>query len=439
MKKQALSQHSDNNINYGYYAWVVWGLAAAFFFCDYFARVSPSVMVPDLMRAFSVTALGLGNLSAFFYYPYVAMQLPVGLLVDRISVRWLLMAMALLTGFACYIFGAATVIQVAELGRFLLGFGAAFAFVGALKLASMWFSPSRLGLLAGLTQALGMLGANVGEWPVAHAVTSWGWRHTMFVMAAIFAVLAVLIALFVRDHPPGIDLSLHKQRSHKIWRSLKCVLSNPQSWWNGLYVGLVFAPTAAYAELWGVMHLEHVHHLSHNAAAAANGMIFLGWAIGGPIAGWISDKIRRRRPVMIYSAVLSCIFMSLVLFVPGLSKPTIFVLLFCYGLSNTGVGVSYALAAEINPRWVSGTSMAFANMASVIVGAFFQPIIGWLIDLHAKHKIVAGLPVYSPSDFNVAMFILPLSLVLAIVFAFTVRETYCEVMESEGVKSTNIK
>jgi len=250
----------------------------------------------------------------------------------------------------------------------------------------------------------------------------------MFIMSVIFFVLAGLIGLFVRDHPPGVQPGKHKRKAIGIGRSLSRVFSNPQSWWNALYVGLLFAPTAAFAELWGVTHLVHTHGLAHHVAAAAIGMIFLGWAVGGPFAGWFSDKIGRRKPVMIASALFSCLFISIALYVPQLSVTSIFICLFLYGMSNTGVAIGYAVASEINPPWVSGTSMAFANMMSVLPGAALQPVIGWLIDLHAGHKIVNGVLMYSAADFYVAMSLLPVSLLLAIVIACLVRETHCQVV-----------
>src|SRR5688572_11451641 len=139
------------------YPWIVWGLAAAFFFSEYFARVAPGVMVPDLMRDFKVTALTLGSLSAFFYYAYVGMQVPVGILVDRFGPHRLLTVATVLCSAGCLLFASAQSVSLAEAGRFLMGFGASFAFVGTLKLAAVWFPASQFGLLAGLTQALGML------------------------------------------------------------------------------------------------------------------------------------------------------------------------------------------------------------------------------------------------------------------------------------------
>lgn len=171
-----------------YFPWLIWALGAAFFFSEYFARVAPSVMVPELMQSFHVKALSLGALSAFFYYAYVAMQIPVGALVDRYGSHRLLTVAAALCGISCLLFSMAQTLLIAELGRLLMGFSAAFAFVGALKLATVWFPASRFGLLSGLTQALGMAGAAVGEGPISVSVAAIGWRPTMLSMGIFFVV-----------------------------------------------------------------------------------------------------------------------------------------------------------------------------------------------------------------------------------------------------------
>jgi len=421
-------KEKNNTARIGYRPWVVWGLAAAFFFCDYFARVSPSVMVKELMQVFEVSAAGLGGLNFFFYAPYLAMQIPVGLLVDRFGVYRILTVMCFLTGLSCSIFGAAQTVYGAQFGRFLLGFGASFAFVSALKLASDWFPPYRWGLLAGLTQALGMLGASVGEFPVSYAVQNIGWRYTLHLMMIAFLVLSVLIFLFVRDTPPHMTREEHKSNrttNREMWLSLCRVLSHRHTWLNALYAGLIYAPTTVFAELWGVSYLERVQNLSIHQAAFATGLIFIGWAVGGPIMGWLSDRIGERKPLMYMSAICGFIFMGTVLFVVGLPSWAVYSLLFLFGMTNTGVATSYAVAAELNPTRYSGAAMAFTNMSSVIIGACLQPIVGVLLDWHASGKIVNNLHVYTAADYHASLLLLPLCSLLALFVAFSIRETHC--------------
>tara|TARA_A100001015_G_scaffold275265_1_gene332416 strand:- start:22 stop:501 length:480 start_codon:yes stop_codon:yes gene_type:complete len=159
----------------------MWILAASFFLAEYFARVAPSVMAHELMRDLHVTAFALGSLSAFFYYAYLVMQIPAGAMMDTLSTKRLLSVMAILCGLSCFLFAVSNNIFMADLTRVIMGFSAAFAFVGALKIANTWFPAYRFGLLAGATQALGMLGAALGEGPVASLVDQLGWRIENFV------------------------------------------------------------------------------------------------------------------------------------------------------------------------------------------------------------------------------------------------------------------
>jgi len=409
-----------------WYPWLVWALGAAFFFAEYFARVAPSITVPQLMQAFQVDALSLGVIAGFFYYAYISMQLAVGVLVDRFKPHRLLSAMAGVCAFACFLFAMSNNAVLASASRFLMGFGAAFAFVGTLKLATLWFSPERFGLLAGLTQALGMLGAAVGAGPFSTVVTRIGWRETMWIIGGILLVLAFLIALLVRDRP---ESRLQKQahiHEKGLLTSLTIVLCNRQTWLNGFSAGFLYAPTAVFAELWGVSYLVRVYDLHTHVAASAISTIFIGWAVGAPFFGWLSDRIKRRRPLVLSSALLSLFFIAAILYLPRVPLPLLFVLLFLYGFSNTGVTTTYAISAEINPRAVAGTSVAFTNMASVLIGAAFQPIIGWFLDLQWKGVIANGARVYSAETFQHAMLILPIFCFLSWVFAMLTRETYCK-------------
>ncbi len=410
-------------------AWFIWGLAAAYFFSDYLARVSPGVMSRELQLAFGVSTAGLGLLSSFFYYPYILMQIPVGLMVDRFSIRWLLSIMALLTAIGCTVFGLANSIWVAAFGRVIIGFSAAFAFVSALRLATKWFPPARLGLLAGLTQALGMWGAAFGEAPVSLLMEQVGWRQTMLLMASLFIILSFLILRFVQDSPKNYNLSptsIPKRTNViSVSQSLASVLSNKQTWLTALYAGLLFAPTAVMAEFWGPSYLQYGRGLSSHSAAFANGLIFIGWGLGGPIAGWLSDKMGLRKPLLYISAICGAIFLCVIFYWPSLSTWQLYSLFFFYGLTNIGVVVSYAVATEINPRKMIGTTIAFANMGSILIGAILQPVFGKVLEMNLGHAVI-DITKLQLHDFSTAVTLLPCCSILALIVVFFIRETHCQ-------------
>jgi len=381
---------------------------------------------------FSLNEAQFGILSASFYVPYILMQIPVGLMVDRISIRWTLTVMSLLTAFACCVFGLADGLLMASVGRMLIGFTAAFAFISALRLATSWFPPTMIGLLAGLTQAVGMLGAASGQAPVAFLVGSIGWRHSMLVIAFIFVVLAVLLYQFVRDKPTADSCSGTVQNLEKqgVFESLRSVLSMPQTWITALYTGFLFAPTAVIGESLGAAYLQYGRDLQAHTAAFIVGLIFIGWTLGGPFAGWLSDRLGRRKPVMIVSAVCGIILSSWMIFSPGMDKTTLSILFFLFGFTNVGVSIGYAVSTELHHRAVVGTAIAFTNMASIFVGACLQPIVGQLID----H--ISGVRAYDVerlvlSDFQYGLRLIPICSLIALVLALMVKETFCNPLKNE--------
>ena len=418
------------------FAWIIWGLAATFYFSDYLARVAPGVMHHSLQNDFGINEAGFGTLTASFYIPYIIMQIPVGLTVDRLSIRGILTVMSLVTALGCCVFGLADSLAMASVGRMLIGFSAAFAFVSSLRLATSWFPPAMLGLLAGLTQALGMLGAAAGEAPVSFLVSAVGWRHSMLIIAFLFIALAGLLYQYVRDKPSNLPQDFKPQDNLGIFESLRIILSHRQTWLNALYAGFLFGPTAVIGESIGPAYLQYGRGLTAHSAAFATGLIFIGWGISGPITGWLSDRMGRRKPLMIASAIFGLILTSLFVFYPEMSQTSAYLIFFAFGLTNTGVAIAYAVSTEIQDRSVVGTSIAFTNMVSIFVGASMQPLVGYLVDLEAGargynvEKLLLG-------DFQAGLQILPACSLIALILAMTVKETWCKPISKDTSMQTH--
>lgn len=423
----------QHKLNSGF-AWLVWGLAAIFYFSDYMARVAPSVMHLFLQISFGINEAGFGVLMASFYIPYVAMQIPVGLIVDRISIRLILTVMSIITAIGCVVFGMAHGLLGAAFGRMLIGLSASFAFVCALRLATSWFPGSKLGLLAGLTQALGMLGAAAGAVPVSFLVATIGWRNSMFAVGTLFVVLSTFLYQYIQDSPKSKTKSPLLKGTHELTipQSLKIIIFSKQTWLNALYAGFLFAPTAVIGESIGAAYLQFGRNLSAHAAALAISLIFIGWGIGGPLSGLISDKIGKRKPIMIGSALCGMLLSSLLIFTPHLNQQTAFILFFLFGMTNTGVAIAYAVSTELHASNVKGTAIGFTNMASILIGASLQPAVGWLIDFFAGERSfqVSNLVL---TDFQFGLKILPLCSLMALLLAFCVKETYCKPQKPDDI------
>lgn len=401
--------------------WISWLLGASFFFIMYIGRLSPGVMTSELMLDFHVSTAALGYLSMYFFYPYVLLQLPAGILVDRFGPKRLLILMSVVCGLACYLFSQADSYNAAIISRLLFGIGASFAFVCSLKIAILWFPASRIGFVAGLTQSLGMVGAAVGEQPIAHVVQWTGWRNTLLLEMGLFILLASLVILFVKERAASHVAA--RTSGADLRKGLRLVLLNPQTWLVGLYAGFLFAPTAAFAELWGNSFLRVGYELSSEKAAFCVGLVFIGFAISGPILGWLSDRTGRRKPWLWLSSIMSAILLLTVVYVPNLSFTTLSILMLIYGLFNTGVVVAYAVASEINPSYVSGISLGIANMLSIIIGALSQPLIGELLERISQQFDPLN---YSLSDYQEAFLAIPISFAISLIILIFVKETQCK-------------
>lgn len=413
------------------YAWLIWGLAATFYFSDYMARVAPGVMHRFLQQDFGINEVGFATLTAFFYIPYIVMQIPVGLTVDRIPVRYILTLMSMMTAVGCCVFASAHGLGVASFARLLIGFSAAFAFISALRLATSWFPPAMLGLLAGLTQALGMLGASAGQAPLSFLVNAVGWRDSMLIVAVFFVFLSILLFIYIQDKPLTTRDTGKESAQAKlnIFQSLRIILSSKQTWYNALYAGFLYGPTTVIGEAMGPAYLQYGRGLTAYAAAFATGLIFIGWVIGGPITGYLSDRLGKRKPYMIFSAMCGIVLTSFFVFYPNMSRNEVYVIFFLFGLTNTGVSIAYAVSTELHHRRVVGTAIAFTNMMSIFVGASLQPLVGHLVD------VVSGVRAYHVetlllTDFQYGLRVLPLSSFIALVLAFLVKETHCRPQSS---------
>ena len=391
--------------------WAMWGLGASAFFIEYLVRVAPTAIVPNLVETFNASSLDISAFAAYFLYAYVLMQIPVGILVDRFGARLCLSLSTAICAYSTFLFATTSSLPLAQFSRFLFGFGAAFALVGSLKLAIVWFRPQLFSIIVGLSQALGMIGGAAGVYLMARLGAS-PWQNSLLLFAGSLGVLALFIAVFVRNGSSTTHLS--QTTTLSFVTSLKIVFSNRQTWLIGLFAGLLYMPTAVVAELWGSFYLSNTQEIPLKLASDGISLIFMGWALGGPLSGALSNQIGRR-PVMMVSAFLSFILMTTILYLPPVPPLFLYILLFCFGLANSGMTAAYTAIAELNPPAVAGIALGFGNGMSVIVGAFCQQIVGILIDWLQLQEIPTALPI--------AMSIVAVGTLLSFVLSLFIKET----------------
>ncbi|HJN38344.1 MAG TPA: MFS transporter [Gammaproteobacteria bacterium] len=413
-----------------HYPWVVWGLGSLFFFLMYIGRVSIDAYLDTLQKFFQVGADQVSYLQLGFMVAYVSIQIPVGALVDRYGPQRLLLVTVSMSMLSLILFAFSGHFWVAILSRVILGFSGAFAFICTLKLATMWFPSSRLGVLSALTQVMGMLGAAVGVKGSDYLEVLYGWQSTNLIIASSLFVLAVLVFILVKEQPKSTIQKNQITSMKDVVEGLKLVLRNPQSWFNASYAGFIYLPSIVLGELWGTMYFVNTRGLERGDASTALSLMFIGWAVGGIIMGWLSDRMKRRKPLLYFSSLSSLAVILIIMYGPQtMSFNLIELLIVLFGFFNAGLVNSYAISGELNPKPIAGLSIAFCNMISVLFGTFIQVMVGIMLEYNWDGQMMGGKPVYQAGDFQWAMIWLPLSLGIAFIMACFIKETHCRSWE----------
>ena len=402
--------------------WLVWSFGPAMFFYAFFQRVAPSIMIDQLMRDLHTSGAVLGNLSAFYFYAYASLQIPVGLLMDRYGPRRLLCFGATVCAIGTGVFALATELGPAYLGRLLVGIGASFGFVGALKLATTWLPAGRFALASGLLMMAGMLGGILGQAPLATVVEWVGWRQALLGSAAAGLALGAGIWAVVRDYPPGAAVPVVHVGMNTLVRGLAQVFRTAQNWLIALVCAAMTAPMLAFAGLWGVAWLMQVHGMSRPEAAGTASLLLLGWAFGSPLVGQLSDRMGRRKPLLIAAILLGAGCLSVLVYAPAIGPALMRVLFFISGVCFGAMVIGFALARENNAPEAHGAAFGFLNCAVVGTGAIFQPLLGAILDWRWDGRIVDGAPVYDASAYGYAFSALLVFLAVGLIASFAVRE-----------------
>ena len=330
-------------------------------------------------------------------------------------------AAAIICALASAGFASSESLLVASFFRALIGGAVAFGFVGTLSIITQFFSPGRFALLAGLVQSMGMIGAMAGQAPLRVLVESRGWQESFLWLMLVGIVLGVLIFTIV---PRRSDRDQQSEKRN-LMHSLNQVARNPQSWLcAGIGFGLA-APMLGFAGLWAIPWLELSYDLDKKQAAGLVSMLFLGWAIGSPLCGWLSDRMGKRKPVIIGGALVSLGGFLLLVYLGGWSLTVIGILFAVTGIGGSAMVVIFGSVRESNLIVNSAAAMGLANMCVVGSGAMTQPLIGWLLEHYWDGALIDGIPVYSVETYRIALMALVASLLMALVCAVCLRETNC--------------
>ncbi|OYV47032.1 MAG: hypothetical protein B7X06_03265 [Verrucomicrobia bacterium 21-51-4] len=359
------------------------------------------------------------------------MQILVGLMLDRFGGKWLMVWASLIVGAGCFIPSLTDSFGMLIAARMMMGLGSAFAFIGTVYLAAVWFPKSRLAFFSGMTTGLGMMGAMIGQAPLAWLVGVTGWQHS-FLIAGFFGIaVAVALYLVIPAHPAWEiarrESYLRENQSHHFLSALKAVFLNPQTWMIGFIACALYMPLAVFGDLWGVEYIQAITHESPTAAAGAVSMLYVGWLIGGPTWGLVSDRIRQRRKPMMLACLATAISIGVLLSFSYLPIEVMYGLLLLIGICSSVQVVAFVANVEISPGYSRGSALAITNMIVMFLGGLFQWIVGVILTNLGDDNMAndANLEILA-NNFRIAMLVLPAIAILGSLTSYFMKETYRE-------------
>lgn len=345
-----------------------WALGCCFYFMEYVVRSSPAVMIGELSGRLGITPLAVSSVLGAYYYTYSITSLVAGVALDREGAKYPVSIGIAILALGCLLFAIPSWLPD-EIGRLCQGAGSAFAFTGCVYLASHGFSPRSIATAIGVTQCIGMLGGSAGQFvagPLIHNGMGIGtfWVATGIICAAIGLGLLTII--------PHEEKAAKQSLLNSIINPYRIVFTNQQSWLSGAISGLLFAPTTIFAMTWGVAFFQQDLGMSYQAAVLTSSMVPLGWVIGCPLLGWLSDRSGLRKPALTGGIIVMMASFSALIFLPGAIPPAFSALVF--GTASGAAMIPYTIIKEANPENVKGSATGGINFITFSITALLGPL-----------------------------------------------------------------
>jgi len=359
----------NNTSRYNVYV-IAWIIGLLFYFIEYAVRSSPSVMMPELAGFFGLSTVGMSAMVGTYYYTYSVTSLIAGIALDKAGAKYALSVGIFILALGCLLFALSNVFT-GNVARMLQGAGSAFAFPGCVYLAAKGFSPRLLATAIGFTQCMGMLGGTAGQWAVGPMMHSGLSLHAFWLGAGVISLLLCIWLFFITPHEHAVSNKTSATKG-SLLQPYKIVFSNVQSYLCGLVSGLLFAPTTVFIMVWGVLFFQHDRGFSFSQATMISAMVPMGWVIGCPLLGWLSDLTDSRKMVILGGCTLMIVSLLQLLYIPTLWPAHLSMLLM--GIGSGAAMIPYSIIKEVNPDEVKGSATGAINFITFSVTSLLGPL-----------------------------------------------------------------
>ncbi|MFA8450324.1 MAG: MFS transporter [Bacteroidales bacterium] len=402
----------------------IWLIAAFFFMYEFFLRTFVGSLAEQIIDDLKLNVESFPFLGTAYYLAYGLMQIPVGLLIDKYGVKFVMLISAIMCAVATIVFSFSTSFFTAMVGRFLMGIGSSSAFVSLLVIAITWFSRKNFGLFAGLSQFMGTLGPILAGGPLVEFVLSQNisWRLALVEIGIIGFALALFILFFVKNKPrSGENNLIHLHFKETLKEKFLRLFKFRQPWFIAIYSSCNYMPLALMGAVWGTRYLQ-IRGLPQMSAADVISIAWIGYAIGCPLIGFLSDYFKRRKFFLFVSSSIGFIVSVIFLYASIKVQWVYYLCFFLLGIAASGQNIGFATIAEhVKPK----TRAAILGLNNAVITLFISimpPIVGYLIAVSGD-----GLKDYKVNDFVFGLSVIPLFYLVSVIFAiFFIRETYCK-------------
>jgi MFS family permease len=354
---------------------VAWLIAAVYYFYQYMLRSAPAVMMPELSAAFGMTSVAVASMVGLFYFGYSPFSLVAGVAMDRLGPQKVVPIGAAAVGIGALLFATGNQ-EIASIGRLLQGAGGVFALIGAVYIATQNFPASRAATLIGATQMFGMAGGSAGQFVVGPAIgAGLPWSSFWVGMGVAGLVIGVLLYVLLPNREPAAQ---RDDWFRSAVRALGVVFRNPQSILCGLIAGLLFIPTTIFDMVWGVRYLQDAQGMDYATAVLRSASVPFGWIIGCPLLGFVSDRLGRRKPVIVGGALVLMACLAWILY----GRPDVFPpysVGLVAGIASGAAMVPYTVIKEANPPELGGTATGVINFLNFTFSALLIPVFGGIL------------------------------------------------------------
>ena len=419
-------------------SWLVWGTAVFAYTIAVLQRTSLGVAGIDATHRFEVSAAMLSSLAVVQLIVYAGLQIPVGVLLDRFGSRVLLFCGAILMALGQTLLAIAPSIELAVIGRVLVGAGDALTFISVIRLLSNWFSGRLLPQVSQWTGIVGQLGQILSAIPFSFALHRFGWPTAFFSVATASVVAAVLVLALVRNFPR----SGRSRDTPPTWREamkiLRQSLSRPGTQ-LGFWSHFVSQSSGTMITLlWGFPILTAGLGYNRSDAALLLSLIVGSGAVAGPIIGILTARYPMRRSNLVL-AIVTAIGASwtAVLAWPGHPPLWLMVtLLVILGVGGPGSLIGFDFARTFNPQRSLGSANGVVNVGGFLASFVMMFLVGVVLDALNQARVSTGLPsdVFNWESFRIALLVQYLVVGIGVGFLLrTRRQVRRQLHRDEGI------